>query len=197
MKYDRTIRILHVGILISILLQLFGGNLIGIPETGHANGVIETLFIGIHEGIGSISLILVCVYLIVVMDEAAGRERLFPWINTAGRHSLWLEVRRDIPGWLHGRLPPPGESHFISGTVHGAGIALALFLGFTGSMLFLGIGPHGEILPDIRVIWEFHSITATMMWVFVAGHAGMALIHEFKGHGVLREMFRLGKDPGC
>jgi len=196
MKYDRSIRILHFGIALSILLQLLGAELIGFPEPGHSGRGIETLFIGIHEAIGSIALILVCVYLIVVLDEAVGRERLFPWMNAAGRHNIQMEIRRDIPGWLHGKLLPPEESHFVSGAIHGAGIALALSLGLTGSMLFLGIGPHGEIPPDIRVIWEFHSVMATMMWFFVAGHAGMALVHEFKRHGVLREMFRLGKDPG-
>jgi len=195
MKYDRTIRILHFGIVASILLQLFGEKLVGFPQPGHARDVIETLFIGIHEGIGSISLILVCVYLIVVLDESAGRERLFPWMNAAGRHNLWMEMRRDIPGWLHGELLFPGESHFISGAIHGTGITLALLLGFTGSMLFLGIGPHGEMSSGTKIIWECHSIMATMMWIFVAGHAGMALVHESKGHGILRGMFRLGKVP--
>ncbi len=195
MKYDRTTRVLHFGIVLSILLQLFGEKLVGFPQPDHARDVIETLFIGIHEGIGLISLILVCVYLIVVLDEAAGRERLFPWMNASGRHKLWLEMRRDIPGWLHGKLPSPGESHFISGAIHGTGITLALLLGFTGSMLFLGVGPHGEIPPDVKIIWECHSIMATMMWIFVAGHAGMALMHKFKGHETLREMFRLGRDP--
>jgi len=196
MKYDRTIRILHFGIVLSILLQLFGEKLMGLPEPDHSRHAIETLFLGIHEGIGSIALILVCVYLIVVLDEAAGRERLFPWINATGRHSLWLEMRRDIPGWLRGKLLPPGESHFVSDSIHGTGIALALFLGFTGSILFLGIGPHGEMSSDIKVIWECHSIMATMMWIFVAGHAGMALVHELKGHEMLREIFRLGKNHG-
>ncbi|GMQ99209.1 MAG: hypothetical protein BMS9Abin18_0025 [Zetaproteobacteria bacterium] len=196
MKYDRTIRILHFGIMASVLLQIFGEKLVGFPEPGHPRHVIETLFIGIHEGIGSISLVLVCVYLIVVLDEVAGRERLFPWMNAAGRNSLWLEIRRDIPGWLHGKLLPPGERHFISGAIHGTGITLALFLGLTGSMLFLGIGPHGDMTPDIKMIWEYHSIMATMMLVFVAGHAGMALVHELKGHKILHEMFRLGKNHG-
>jgi len=197
MKHDRTIRVLHSGIALSILFQMLSEKLIGFPKPGHPRQAIETLFIGIHEGIGSIALILVCVYLIVVLDDAAGRERLFPWINATGRNSLWLEMRRDIPGWLHGKLPAPEKSHFIAGAIHGAGIILALLLGLTGPVLFLGIGPHGEISPDIRVIWESHSIMATIMWFFVAGHAGMALAHEFKGHRIMREIFRPGKNPSA
>jgi len=48
--------------------------------------------------------------------------------------------------------------------------------------------------PDIKLIWKCHSIMADMMWIFVAGHAGMALAHEITGHKILREMFKLGKD---
>lgn len=195
MKYDRTIRILHFGIVLSTLFQIFSEKLIGFPEPGHPRRAMDTLFIGIHEAVGSIALILVCVYLIIVLDELASRERLFPWFNAAGRNNLWLEIRRDIPNWLRGRISPPDKSHAIAGSIHGLGISLALLLGLTGSMLFLGIGPRGDMTPDIKVIWESHSIMATMIWIFVAGHAGMALVHEFKGHKILREMFRLRKSP--
>jgi len=194
MKYDRTIRILHFGIMASILLQIFGAKLIGFPEPGHIRGAMDTLFIGVHEAIGSIAFILISVYLIVVLDEIAGRERLFPWSNVAGRSGLWLEMCQNVPGWLRGKISPPDERHAIAGTVHGLGISLGVLLGLTGSMLFLGIGPRGDMTPDIKVIWKCHSIMSTMMWIFLAGHAGMALVHEFKGHKILRTMFKLGKD---
>jgi len=194
MEYDRATRILHFGIVLSVLLQMFGEKIIGFPEPDHPRRVIQTLYIGIHEGVGSIALILVCVYLIVALDEIVSRERLFPWVNVAGRNHLWLEIRRDIPNWLRGKLSPPDESYMIAGAIHGLGISLALLLGLTGSMLFLGIGPRGTMTPDIKVIWECHSVMATIMWIFVTGHAGIALIHEFKGHKILRKMFRLGMD---
>lgn len=196
MKHERTTRILHFGIAASVLFQMFGEKLIGLPAPDHPKRVIDALLIGLHEGIGSIALILVCVYLLVVVDEASGRERLFPWLHAAGRNSLWLEMCRDMPGWLHGKIPPPDESHAVAGTIHGLGVALALFLGLTGSMLFIGIGPHGNMTPDIKVVWQIHRTLDTMMWIFVVGHAGMALAHEFRGHKMLLEMFSLGKDPG-
>jgi len=194
MQHDRAIRILHFGIVISILLQVLGETLIGFPEPGHSRRAIEALYLGVHEGVGSLALIFVCVYLIVALDEAASRKRLFPWLNDGGRNSLRLEIGRDMPGWLRGKLLPPDEKNAIAGTVHGLGISLALLLGLTGSMLFLGIGPRGDMTPEIKAVWKCHSIMATMMWVFLAGHACMAMLHEFKGHGVLRGMFSLGKD---
>jgi len=194
MKHDRTVRILHLGIVISVLLQMLGETLIGFPEPGHARRAIQALYLGVHEGVGSLALIFVCVYLIVALDEATSRERLFPWFDEGGRNALRLEIRRDSPGWLRGKLLPPVEKNAIAGTVHGLGICLALLLGLTGSMLFLGIGPRGDMTPGIKVIWKCHSLMATMIWVFVAGHAGMALMHELKGHGILREMFSPGKD---
>jgi len=196
MPYNRTIRILHFTIVLSVLLQLLGETLIGLPEPNHPRHGMDTLIVGIHETIGIIALILVCTYLAMVVDEAAGRNRLFPWLSASGRSGLWSEIGRDMPDWLRGKLPPPEENHTIAGTIHGLGISLALLMGLTGMMIFLGTGPHGEMPPDIKAIWQYHSIMGTMMWVFVAGHAGMAIVHEIKGHKVLREMFKLGKSLG-
>ncbi len=196
MKYKHTTRILHTGIAAFMLLQMLGEKLVGFPGPRQPWHTGDALFIGIHELMGAIALVLVCVYLIVVLDDAAGQERLLPWISAKGRNGLWLEIRHNVPGWLHGKLPPPEECHAIAGAVHGLGIFLALLLGLSGSMLFLGIGPRGDMTPDIKVVWEYHGIMATMMWVFVAGHAAMALAHELKGHGMLREMFSLKKDSG-
>jgi len=194
MTYDRSTRILHFGIVITILLQLLGEQFIGLPEPGQVRQPFDTLFIGIHEGIGSIALVLVCAYLVITLDQAAGRTKLFPWATKDGRASVWSEICRDVPGWLHGQIPLPRTGNQISGSVHGAGIILASILGLSGTLLFIGMGPHGEMTPDIKAVWKAHSIMATMMWIFIIGHGGMAIAHEAMGHGIIRAMFRLGKD---
>ncbi len=197
MRHDRSIRILHTGIVASVLFQLVTEKLFDMRSAaGHPQDAMHSLLIGIHEGIGSLALILVCVYLLVVLDDADGRERLFPWLYEEGRASLWREWIRDVPGWFAGRLPPPEESHAIAGAFHGLGIVVALLLGLTGSMLFIGIGPQGKMTPDIRIVAKAHDLLTDLMWIFVAAHAGMALAHEWKGHKMLREMFSLRKDRG-
>jgi len=191
MKHERVIRILHTGIVGSMLLQLGMELFIGLPVAGHSRSGPASMLIGVHEAVGSLVLILVCVYLLVVLDGEEGRKRLFPWMFEGGRTVLLRELFRDVPGWFRGRLPPPEESHAIAGTVHGLGMILALLLGLTGTMLFTGVGPHGEIRPDIEPVAAAHDFLTTSMWIFVIGHAGMAVVHELKGHGVLREMFSL------
>jgi len=193
MLYNRTIRILHFAIVLTILSQLMGEFFIGLPEPNQSRHGMETLVVGIHEGIGIIALILTCTYLALVVDEAVGRERLFPWLRAPGRSRLWSEIRQEMPAWLQGKLASPTEKHAIAGTVHGLGITLALLMGLTGMMIFLGTGPHGEMPADIKIIWQCHSIMSTMMWVFVIGHAAMAIAHKLAGHNILGEMFNLGK----
>jgi len=193
MTYARSTRILHFGIAICILIQLLGEQVIGLPEPGHVRQASDALLVGVHEAIGALSLVLVCAYLMVTLDEATGRMKLFPWLDAGARTRLWQEIRRDAPGWLRGKIPEPEAGGLVAGTVHGAGIVLALILGLSGSLLFIGMGPHGEMTPDIRLVREGHSTMASLMWVFVIGHGGMAIAHEIRGHGIVKAMFRLGK----
>ncbi len=193
MPYARSTRILHFGIVTCILMQLLGEQIIGLPEPGHVRQASDALLVGIHEGIGALSLVLVCTYLVVTLDEAPGRAKLFPWMDANSRARLWEEIRHDVPGWLRGIIPGPEAGSLMAGTVHGAGIVLALILGLSGSLLFIGMGPHGEITPDIRLVWQGHSLMASLMWIFVIGHGGMAIVHEIRGHAIVRAMFRLGK----
>jgi len=192
MQYDRSVRILHFGIVTCILLQLLGQQFIGLPEPGHIRTAFDALFIGVHEGIGAVALVLILAYMVTTLDEVAGQQKLFPWMTKTGRARLRADIRREAPGWLRGKFSAPGSGSRIAGTVHGAGITLALILGLSGTMLFIGIGPHGEMTPDIRLIWKAHDVMASMMWVFVIGHGGMAIMHEIRGHGIVRAMFRLG-----
>jgi hypothetical protein len=86
-------------------LQIFGEKLIALPKPGHPVQATGTLFVGIREATGSVTLILVCVWLILVRDEITGRKRrLFPWINVVGRYSFWLGICQNIPGWLRGKI---------------------------------------------------------------------------------------------
>jgi len=193
MKYDRSERILHFGLVVFILIQLIMTQFIGLPEPGHVRRGSDALLVGIHELVGVLALISVCALLIIVLDDPAGRRRLMPWLDQQGRAALWLALRRDVPGWLTGRIPLPETGGALAGAVHGAGALLALLLGLTGAMLFIGMGVRGKMPPDIRPVWTAHEFLADAMWVFLVGHAAMTLVHEFRGHRIARAMFRLGK----
>jgi cytochrome b561 len=180
--------------MITILLQLISEQLMQVPQPGQSVLATGALFFGLHQFIGFVVLITVSVYLIVVIEKPEDRVRLFPWLDSSGRSGLWLEIKRDVPGWVRGKLRHPNEARLIAGTVHGMGISLALLLGVTGSIIYLEIEPDGGMSPALKLIRQCHEIMGTAMWIFVIGHAAMALMHQLRGHDVLRAMFRPAKE---
>jgi cytochrome b561 len=194
MQYARPIRILHLCIMITIMLQLISEQLMQVPQPGQSVSATGALFFGFHQFIGFVALITVLVYLIVVMEKYEDRVRLFPWLASSGRSDLWLEIKRDVPGWFRGKLRSPDEANLIAGTVHGMGISLALLLGITGSIIYLEIKPDGGMSPALKLIRQCHEIMGVAMWFFTIGHAAMALIHQLRGHGILQAMFRSAKE---
>lgn len=194
MKYDRTVRILHLAIMIAVLLQLLAEQLMKVPKPGEDMLLIEAIFFRIHEWNGFVVLGIIAVYIMYLTDDRDDWKRLFPWTSAAGCKGLWQEIRNDVPGWFKGRLKSPEEAHHIAGTVHGLGILLAIGLGSTGIMIFMGLESDGNMSPEIRLLRELHANMGTLMWIYVIGHAGMTIYHQLSGHHLLQAMFNLRED---
>jgi cytochrome b561 len=194
MKFNRTTRLLHLTIMLSVLLQLLSEQLMKVPKPGESVQTYEAIFLNLHEWNGFVVLGLAVFYIMYLTDDSDDWKRLFPWASTSGCKGLWQEIRHDMPGWLTGQLKTPDEAHHIAGTVHGLGILLAIALGSTGIMIFMGLESSGEMNEDIKLLRELHSDLGTLMWFYIFGHAGMAIMHHVKGHSLLREMFSLKAD---
>jgi len=154
----------------------------------------ESIFLGLHEWNGFIVLAIAAFYLMFLTNDSDDWKRLFPWMSTSGCKGLWREVGSDVPGWLNGHLKRPAEAHHIAGTVHGLGILLLIGLGSTGIMIFMGLESSGAMDEDTKLLRGLHAYLGTLIWIYTFGHIGMAIIHQLKGHNVLREMFSFKTD---
>jgi len=177
--------------MIAVVMQLLSSQLMQVPKPGETVSVIESIFLGLHEWNGFITLAIIIFYLMYLTDKHDEWKRLFPWLNTSGCKGLWQEIRFDIPGWFRGCLKKPSEAHHIAGTVHGLGILLLIALGSTGIMIFMGLETSGEMDDEIRLLRSLHASLATLLWIYLSGHTGMTIIHQIKGHNILKGMFSL------
>jgi cytochrome b561 len=66
-------------------------------------------------------------------------------------------------------------------------------MAFTGVAIFVGLWPADKVTPSVHSIMEVHSTLATIMWIYLYGHALMAIWHQFIGHGSLVTMFGFGR----
>jgi len=194
MRFNRTVRSLHLYIMITVLIQLISEQLMQVPKPGETVSSIESIFLGLHEWNGFIVLAIAAFYLMYLANDGDDWKRLFPWMSVSGCKGLWQEIRFDIPGWLKGLLKKPAEAHYIADMVHGLGILLIIGLGSTGIMIFMGLESSGETNRDIKLLRTLHANLGTLIWIYMFGHVGMTLIHQLKGHNVFREMFNLKAD---
>jgi cytochrome b561 len=194
MRYEKSIRILHILLLLTVLSQLVTELFMQVPKPGEQFEFFPLFLFSVHWVIGFFVLIIGLSYLMLVLDKDDHRNRLFPWLEKDLRTALIVEAKRDIPGWLKGKLPAPDQVHLIAGTVHGLGLLLATALGMTGVIIYLGIKHDGSMPPAIRAIREIHEVLGIMLWLFIVGHLLMATLHQIKGHRVLQNMFTKSGD---
>lgn len=177
-------RVLHSALLLSVLWQLIGSNFIERPRAASpANAMYE-----VHEVVGLTTLGLVLAFWLwsLLRRRETPLGALFPWLSVqrlkAVRGDLvqhWAELRQF-------RLPGGEAETPLASAVHGLGLLSALAMAATGTWLYTLPLPGGLVL-------EVHKIVANLMWAYVVGHAGLAVLHQFTGHPVLRRMF--GRTP--
>jgi cytochrome b561 len=63
----------------------------------------------------------------------------------------------------------------------------------TGGIVYALMGGDGSLSGDGRLVLELHEAFASLMWAYLIGHAGIAVVHDFVGHRVLGRMF-LGQE---
>ncbi|MDX8403701.1 MAG: cytochrome b/b6 domain-containing protein [Mariprofundaceae bacterium] len=187
MHYDKITKILHWLISSTIVIQLLSEEFMKRPKPGRIRTEDQELFFEVHEWFGVIVLVLVLLRFVFIMDREEW-PKLFPWITAEGRRGIISELK-EVPGWLVGKLRDAGEQDYVAKTVHGLGLLLALGLGMTGTILFVGMNPDGSMDDVVHFFKEVHELLGELLWYYVIGHVFMALLHQLLGHRSLQRIF--------
>jgi len=192
MRYDRFSRILHWGLAISIIIQLVSEQLMVRRLENKNPDILQSATLIAHEYIGFVVLIIVGIRFTLMLDNPdKGMHHMFPWLTGRGRKALIAEIRIEFPAWLRGQLKRPEEANCLARSVHGLGLVLALGLGLTGMLLFVGTQADGSTHGPIEAGRQLHDVLGYIMWLYIIGHVCMALLHQHLGHRVMQGMFRL------
>lgn len=186
-KWSIQTRWLHIGLAITVTLQLFISLIMEPPDEESASELARAAFEA-HEIVGITVFIIVLAHWGWSLASRAdgGLSRLFPWTGSA-----WAEVKSDIALVLKGRLPDGGPRGGLPGFVHGLGLLAVTTMAATGAVLFFIFPESGEPGDTVEFFAGIHEFIATFVWVYWGGHVALALFHKWAGHNTVRAMFSL------
>jgi cytochrome b561 len=184
--WSKTTRFLHLGLAVTVTLQLFLSLVMDTPEPGEAaaDGIFRKFF-DAHEIIGLTALVFVaCHWVWLGTAKDTGFRHLFPW-GAEGRRQLVADLKEIF----NRRLPEGGPRGGLVGLVHGLGFLAVTGMVITGGAIFGFITTNALASNAAHICEELHEFCSTLVWIYWFGHGSMALIHQLAGHDTLRQMF--------
>jgi cytochrome b561 len=183
-------RLLHLGVAVGVILQLLLSLGMERPRPGAVLSTLEGLAFTLHEVVGLLTLGLIVVWLLwlLLRRNEPSLSDLYPWIGDAGRVALSLAVRTLLRHAKRGELAADEEIRPLVKTVHGLGIVCIALMAVSGALVWLGMDANGNMTTWAHVLLAIHQLTANLVWLFIAGHAGMAVLHQLRGEETITRM---------
>ncbi len=179
---SRTTRILHTLIALAILTQLALSTVMQAPGRNRPGDQ----WFEVHEKVGLVTLAVLAGFWIwaMVRTREVRFTVLFPWFSLGRMRDVVSDLGVHLRSIRRGKLPL-SEAKPLANAVHGLGIVVATTMAVTGAA--------GYFLPQARPLLGVHVAVSTLMWAYLMGHAGVAVVHEFSGDRLLQRMFALGE----
>ncbi|MDR3438652.1 cytochrome b/b6 domain-containing protein [Telmatospirillum sp.] len=191
MRYDPLTRLLHVTIAIGITVQMLVSLVMVYPKPGR----LPNEWFAIHETLGVVLCgVLATHWLWSVLRTLVSGEpmRLFPWFSRSRLSELADDIRATVRELGRLRLPNGEGTEAFPAVVQGLGLLLGLFLAGSGTILALGMAPDGTMSSLVHAIKEAHETAAPLMWVYLAAHPTLGILHHLAGHKTLDRVFGFG-----
>jgi cytochrome b561 len=187
-RYSRFIRLSHTLTAAAIIFQLAMSLIMDHPHTGKPMTIDGELYFRWHEWVGLAALaVLACGWIYRLVNwQRESQGRLCPWATAPGR----LSLVREMGLFLRLRWTEIPEDGALVGTIHGLGLLISAAMVLTGGAIYIALGPQDTVTPAANNLMDIHSFLATFMWIYLCGHALMALWHQYMGHGNLARIFK-------
>ncbi|MDX8389666.1 MAG: cytochrome b/b6 domain-containing protein [Mariprofundaceae bacterium] len=193
MRFNKTTRILHYCMVISVLYQLLSSIWMAVPEPGKLVGYEAVLFSWHIMFFGWGAFLISAVYAMTRFSEPNEWIRLIPWFSKKGRSAFVTSAAKELPDVMRGQLAAPESKGALAGAMHGLGFTLLISLGLTGAYVMNGVRSDGSMTMDMNFMLELHSIFGVLIWSFLACHIFMVLYHLLLGHRKVLDIFaRIG-----
>ncbi len=192
MRFDPFTRLLHLllasGVTLQLLLSLFMVD----PRPDRP----ADLWFEIHQAVGFALFVVLPVHWLWSLSRSYGGDfgMLMPWFSRRRLDALRNDLHLMAREFGDRRIPSAETQRPLPAAVEGLGLLTASYMALSGALWSLLSSPNGGGAGLPHFFKESHQLVANAMWVYVIGHAGMAMLHQLGGEPILRSMFGFGKD---
>lgn len=178
-----TTRLAHLGVVTMVAAQLATSSLMTPPPRD--GGGVGDLWFAAHTLLGLGAVAAVVLLWLAVLARPAGDttppSALFPWFSAHRRAALAEDITRVTRRVRAGCFPHAVDTGgALAPAVHGLGLLVLSAVVVTGSLGWYG---------GFRALLATHPVFTTLLWVYLGGHVGFALLHQGMGEGRLGYMF--------
>jgi cytochrome b561 len=182
-------RLLHLLLLVTVLHQLVGSRFMERPFPGED----PAWPFQFHTWVGFAGLavlVLFWTWTLLRHRSETPLARLIPWFSIAGIRAVLTDAKRIAGGRMVVERPDGGPEEAdgaLASAVHGLGLLVACVMAVSGAAYFLFF--EGTSLG--KLVLGLHKLFANLMWAYLIGHAGLAMLHALWGDDILSRMFWL------
>lgn len=177
-------KFLHLLVAAAVVHQLLISLVMTKPGPGRPG---DSLF-ELHEwvGLATLGVLLIFFLWVLVRRRETTVSMLYPWFSGRRLRALRMDLKAHLARLKGGRILLTQEAPLAS-AVHGLGLLLVLVMAATGA--------GGYFIASARPLLSIHETLGPLVWAYLVGHAGLALLHQLAGHPVLQSMFDLRTAP--
>ena len=190
--HTRATRLVHTGLAIAVITQLLT-SLIFVAPAPDATG---NVWFEVHQYSGLAALGFVFLFWLVMSARRAGTNGglLFPWLSRSRLNALWTDIGNHGTAMRQRRLPAYEVHSPLASAVHGLGLLLVTAMASTGALYYFINTGNPDAGGVIGVTMIVHKNLGGVVWAYLIGHAGLAVIHHFTRNMSLSSMWSLRKE---
>ena len=192
-RHSRATRLVHMGLALAVIVQLTSSLVFEPPSPdGTANVWWE-----VHEYGGLTAFGFVLLFWLVLVGRNHGTDpgSLFPWFSASRMRGVWADMKLQLKA-LTGRHLPRYDAHGpFASAIHGLGLLLMTAMATTGTVYYFINTGNPDAGGLVGAVMFVHRGLSNLVWVYLIGHASLAVLHHFTDHMSLREMWSLSRNP--
>lgn len=191
-KHAFATRLVHAGLALAVVVQLLTSLPMEPPEPDRAGN----WFFQVHQYSGLAAFAFVFAFWLVLALRSKGTEpaALFPWFSGARLRALRSDTRTHIAALLSRRLPAHDPHAALPSAVHGLGVLLMSAMAISGTIYYFINSGDPDAGGAVGAVMFVHRTLANLVWAYLIGHAGLALVHHYAHDIRLGEMWSLDRD---